>query len=90
MNWSLFLQAFGLLFLAELGDKTQLAVIGLAAKHRAPVPVFLGAVSALALVTLLGAMGGEALARLVPASYLRKGAAIAFMAMGVLMFLDRI
>jgi hypothetical protein len=46
------LSTFGLIFLAELGDRTQLACIGLTCKARSPLAVFLGAVGALAVVTL--------------------------------------
>ena len=56
---------FGLIFVAELGDKTQLAVVTQTCKYRRPWPVFAGASLALALVTLLGALGGQLLARLI-------------------------
>ncbi|MDI3509025.1 MAG: Ca2+/H+ antiporter, family, partial [Clostridiales bacterium] len=41
MNWRLFLIAFGMLFLAEMGDKTQLAVFTLVTQHKQPLPIFL-------------------------------------------------
>ena len=69
MDWKTILSTFGLIFLAELGDKTQLACIGLACKTRSPLAVFLGAVGALAAVTLVGVIF-EALANLVPAVYI--------------------
>lgn len=47
---------YALVFLAEVGDKTQLAVLGLAATNRA-LPVFLGAAAALTATTLLGGAG---------------------------------
>src|SRR4029453_18349310 len=58
MNWSALATAFGLVFLAEMGDKTQLAVITLTARTEAPVSVFLGASAALVAVTLVGAFLG--------------------------------
>ena len=39
MDWKLILTAFGTLFLAELGDKTQLATLLLAARTGKPLPV---------------------------------------------------
>jgi len=52
MDWKTILSTFGLIFLAELGDKTQLACIALTCRARSPLAVFLGAVGALAVVTL--------------------------------------
>lgn len=88
MEWRLFASTFGLLFLAELGDKTQLAVITLSSKEHKPVPIFLGASIALCLVTLLGVLGGESLVRVIPAGLLRKLSAGAFVLMGVLMWFE--
>lgn len=88
MDWKVLLSTFGVLFLAELGDKTQLAVITLTCNQRKPLPIFLGASLALAFVTLLGVLGGEALVRLVPADLLRRLAAVAFVVMGLLMWFE--
>jgi putative Ca2+/H+ antiporter (TMEM165/GDT1 family) len=84
MDWSALVAAFGLVFVAELGDKTQLAVITQTCKYRRPWAVFWGASLALAAVTLIGALGGELLGRLIPQSLLRVIAAIAFVVMGIL------
>ena len=54
MKWQVILLAFTTLFLAELGDKTQLAVFTLVTKSRAPLEVFIGSILALAAVTLIG------------------------------------
>lgn len=82
LNWKLFFLSFGLLFLAELGDKTQLSVFTLVTRHKAPVPVFLGASLALVLVTLIGAFLGEAVSRVVPERYLHLGSALFFVGVG--------
>lgn len=82
------LSTFALIFVAELGDKTQLAVISMTAKHKAPLWVFLGAASALVAVTALGVLGGEALTRIVPEAFLRKAAAVLFVIMGALMWFE--
>jgi len=63
MDWRAVGSTFALLFVAELGDKTQLAVITMAAKSDRPWSVFTGAVAALAVVTLLGVVGGQAACR---------------------------
>ena len=69
------LSTFALLFVAELGDKTQLAVVTQTCKHRRPWAVFLGASLALTLVTLLGALGGQLLGTVMAPSLLRPIAA---------------
>lgn len=82
MNWRIFFVAFGTLFLAELGDKTQLAVFSLVTQSRSPWEVFLGSALALVLVTLIGVLFGDAIARYVPPSYLKLGAAFLFIGIG--------
>jgi len=84
------LSTFALLFVAELGDKTQLAVINMTAKHKAPIWVFLGATLALAAVTALGVAGGELLTRFIPEVLLRKIAAVLFVVMGLLMWFEKL
>ena len=85
LKWTAFWTTFGTLFLAEMGDKTQLAVITLAAQTRSPVSVFLGAALALALVTLIGVGVGSALGKYLPEELLKKLAASAFIIVGILM-----
>jgi putative Ca2+/H+ antiporter (TMEM165/GDT1 family) len=81
---------FALLFIAELGDKTQLAVINMTAKHKMPMWVFLGATLALAAVTGIGVLGGGLLTRVIPEEILRKVAAGLFVLMGLLMWFDKL
>ena len=88
MDWKVLLSTFGLLFVAELGDKTQLAVLSMVCKHDKPWTVFVGATVALALVTLLGVVGGQAIYRLVPASLLHKISSAAFIVIGILMWFE--
>jgi putative Ca2+/H+ antiporter (TMEM165/GDT1 family) len=85
----IFWLTFVTLFLAELGDKTQLAVISLTSRTKEPYWVLAGAVLALACVTLLGVLLGETLVRFVPESVIKKIAAAAFVLIGVLMFFDK-
>lgn len=85
LKWGAFWTTFGALFLAEMGDKTQLAAITLAAQTRSPVSVFLGASLALVLVSLIGVGVGTALGQYLPEALLRKVAAVAFIVVGALM-----
>ena len=61
------LTTFALVFLAELGDKTQLAVLAMASRS-SPWAVFVGAGAALLVSTLLAVVLGCTLPRFLPAS----------------------
>ena len=84
------LSTFALLFFAELGDKTQLVVISMTAKHKLPVWIFVGATLSLAAVTALGVLGGGLLTRFIPEMILRKVAAVVFVVMGLLMWFEKL
>ena len=84
-KWTAFWTTFGTLFLAEMGDKTQLAAITLSAQTRSPLSVFLGAALALTLVSLIGVGVGAVLGEYLPENILRKAAALAFIIIGILM-----
>jgi len=80
-----FLVATGVVALAEMGDKTQLLALLLAARYRRPVPVVLGiAAATLANHAIAAAFGGW-LATLVEPGTLRWLLAASFVAMGVWM-----
>ncbi|MBM3135809.1 MAG: TMEM165/GDT1 family protein [Chloroflexi bacterium] len=86
MNWNVLFSTFGLIFIAELGDKTQLAVIAQTCKYRCTWPVFLGGSLALTAVTALGVVGGQALGYMIPETAIRLIAALAFVLMGGLVW----
>ena len=89
MDWKIFFTTFGTIFLAELGDKTQLAAILMTSKTKLPLSVFTGASLALCLVTLIGVLLGEGLITVIPQNILKKVAALAFIAIGLWMFLGK-
>jgi len=90
MDWKIFGTAFLTLFLAEIGDKTQLAVITMTAKTDSKISVFLGASLALIAVTLLGVLVGGILSQYVPTEWLQRIVAVAFILIGVLMLLGKL
>jgi Ca2+/H+ antiporter, TMEM165/GDT1 family len=61
--WGCFLSTFVTIFLAEIGDKTQVTTLLLSAQSHAPWLVFLGAASALIATSLVGVLLGQWLAR---------------------------
>ncbi|MGI6707121.1 MAG: TMEM165/GDT1 family protein [Clostridia bacterium] len=88
--WKILLTTFGLVFIAELGDKTQLATMLLATRSKTVVPVFIGASIALVLSSLIGVCAGSFITKFVPAHYLQNGAGLAFILLGVLLLSGRI
>ncbi|MDG2304979.1 MAG: TMEM165/GDT1 family protein [Candidatus Binatia bacterium] len=87
MDWNTTLSTFGLIFLAEIGDKTQLATVTMVARTGAPGAVFLGASLALVAVTLLGVLGGSVVTRWVSPEVLQRIAAVSFIAIGAWMLI---
>ena len=90
MDWKVFATAFLTLFLAELGDKTQLAVITMTAKGESKWAIFLGASLALITVTLLAVLVGGVLSQYVPTEWLQRIVAVAFIAIGILMLFGKL
>jgi len=85
-NAGTFLSMFSLVFLSELGDKTQIACLALAARSALPVFVFLGATIGFFVVNAMGAAAGGRAARVVPIGLIRKVTGLVFIAVGVLIF----
>ena len=89
MDWRVFLTTFGAIFLAEMGDKTQLAAMTMAAESKRPLTVFVAASLALACVSALGVLVGGALGQYLPLEWIKRVAAVGFIAIGVLMLLGK-
>jgi len=85
MDWKLFGATFAAVFLAELGDKTQLATVGLAAEGHAPWTVFAGSAAALCTSSLLAVLAGGLIGRYLAPTTLRRAAGVLFLALGALM-----
>lgn len=78
-----FLTTFTTVFLAELGDKTQLAALLLSAQSGRPLVVFVGASLALISSSLVGVLLGRWLARVMPPQQLERLAGILMVALGL-------
>jgi putative Ca2+/H+ antiporter (TMEM165/GDT1 family) len=83
-GWTLFLTVFGLIFVAELPDKTALAALVLATRHRA-VPVLIGAGLALAVQSLVAVTAGQ-LFSLLPHRPVQVAASLLFLVSAVVMW----
>jgi len=85
MDLKTLLTTFGMIFLAELGDKTQLATFAFSANTRSPLSVFVGSASALILTSLLAVLLGAAIGRVVPQNYIKTVAGLLFVGLGLWM-----
>lgn len=83
MDWQLLGLSFITVFLAEIGDKSQLAAIALGGSLKSPRAVFFGAVTALLLATVIGVLAGGGVAQLFPTRVLKAIAAVGFALMAV-------
>ena len=83
MDLRLLATVFGTVFLAELGDKTQLATLLFASRERSSlVTVFVAASLALVATTAIGVLAGAAIASYVQAKYLNYAAGVGFILIG--------
>lgn len=89
MDWRVLLTTFGVIFLAEMGDKTQLAAMTMAAQTKRPWAVLIGASLALACVSAIGVVVGAMLSQYVPLEWIKRMAAVAFIIIGVLILLGK-
>ena len=80
---TLLFTTFVTVFLAEMGDKTQLTTITLSSTTNKPLAVFIGSSIALILATLLGALAGGSIANLVPAFLLKLLSGTVFLVLGI-------
>ncbi len=83
MNRSLFWTTFATVFLAELGDKTQLAAMTATVRSGSILTVFLAASAALICATALGVSVGGALFRIIPEHLVKYMAGTAFILVGL-------
>jgi putative Ca2+/H+ antiporter (TMEM165/GDT1 family) len=89
MDWRLLFSTFGVIFLAELGDKTQLATFGIAATGESRWAVFVGAALALTATSAVAVLVGDAVTRVVPEIWIRRAAGLLFVGIGACYLLGR-
>ncbi|HBE20829.1 MAG TPA: hypothetical protein DEG17_22140 [Cyanobacteria bacterium UBA11149] len=87
MDWQLLGLTFITVFLAEIGDKSQLAAIALGGSMKSPRAVFFGSVTALILASFLGVLVGGGVAHLFPPRILKAIAALGFAILAVRLLL---
>ena len=88
MILSLLFSTFLTVFVAELGDKTQLATLTISGTSNKPYAVFLGSSSALVLASLLGALTGGSISSFLPEVLLKLIASITFLIIGIRLLIN--
>ena len=88
MVLSLLLSTFLTVFIAELGDKTQLATLTISGTSNKPLAVFLGSSTALVFASLLGALTGGSISSFLPDFILKAIASITFLIIGIRLFIN--
>jgi putative Ca2+/H+ antiporter (TMEM165/GDT1 family) len=84
------MSVFLAVFLAELGDKTQLAILGFAAESKALISVFVGAALAMLIATVMAVLLGGVISAYIPERLVHVLAGMAFLVIGLLMLWGKI
>jgi len=88
MNCKILFASFALVFLAELGDKTQLTALAFSASSRSPWSVFIGTSLALVASTAIAVLLGGFLARTFPAKALHIASGVMFVLVGLTLLVN--
>jgi putative Ca2+/H+ antiporter (TMEM165/GDT1 family) len=87
-EWKVFATTFVTIFLAELGDKTQVSTLLMSAESHSPWVVFTGAAAALISTSLLGVLVGRWLSSYLSPKTLDRAAGITLALISVWLFWD--
>jgi putative Ca2+/H+ antiporter (TMEM165/GDT1 family) len=88
LNAKLIASTFVMIFLAELGDKTQISTFAMAANARSMLSVFIGAAGALVLTTIIAVVLGGVIGRFVPEKIIKFVSAGVFIGFGILTLIE--
>ncbi|MFZ4712534.1 MAG: TMEM165/GDT1 family protein [Bacteriovoracaceae bacterium] len=89
MDWKVFWMTFGTVFIAELGDKTQLAAMSLSASSNKTVEIALGVVIALSLAGILGVLAGKILSGFITPELMKWLSGTLFIIMGIFILVKK-
>lgn len=90
MDFKLVMTTFWMIFLAELGDKTQLATLAFSAGTPSKMAVFVGSALALVCTSALAVLLGDVLSRTLPVKALHLAAGAGFVVIGAMMLAKEI
>jgi len=84
MEWKIFFTVFGTMFIAELGDKSQIATMLFASdKEVSKLTIFLAASSALVVASAIGVLAGSFVSEYINEKYLNYLAGLGFIGIGL-------
>lgn len=89
MSWTLFGSTFLAIFIAELGDKTQIATFAIAGGSSSRWTVFAASALALVATSAIAVLAGAWIGKYVSPVWLKRGAGVIFLAMGILFLLSK-
>lgn len=84
MDWKIFASTFAAVFIAEMGDKTQIATLSLAGSATSRWTVFAASALALVATSAIAVIAGEAVARVIPPIWLKRAAGVIFVVLGII------
>lgn len=84
------MSTFFLVFIAEIGDKTQLETMMLTAKSHSPLAVFIGSSLALISSSLISVFAGSYILNIIPANYIKIITGLVFILFGFLVLFNKI
>lgn len=84
------LTTFFLVFIAELGDKTQITTMLLSADNSSKLAVFIGSALALVCSSFIGVMLGSVINKYIPPNIIQLASAIAFIIIGFLLLFNKL
>jgi putative Ca2+/H+ antiporter (TMEM165/GDT1 family) len=91
MNWKIMMTVFASVFLAELGDKTQLAIFCFSTAQKSKLAVFFGAALALVLTSFLAVILGSVISHHIKETgIVHRLAGVIFIAIGLFMMFGKV
>ena len=90
INFRVIVSTFLMIFLAELGDKTQIMTFAFASRSKSSLSVFIGASAALITTSLIAVIVGETVGKLVPVKIAKIAAGILFLVFGSLTIFEAV
>ncbi|GMT48794.1 MAG: UPF0016 family membrane protein [bacterium] len=83
MDFKVLISTFGLIFLAELGDKTQIATLTFSMESKSPFSVFIGSATALVCTSFIAVYGASYFSKWIPMEWIPRIAGVLFIILGV-------